>query len=106
MESGVKLWLVTQDEASGYDTYDAMVVAAASEADAKSIHPCGHSFDGRTGVWCSSPDKATAECIGEADGVIERGVILASFRWWSSLPRSRADVGTALDDAQGGRSRG
>jgi len=77
----MKLWLVTQDEASGWDTYDSMVVAAASEADARSMHPCGYEFgaDIGVGVWCSSPDKAKAECIGEADGAVERGVILASF---------------------------
>jgi hypothetical protein len=42
------------------------VVAAASEADARSMHPCGYEFgaDIGAGVRCSSPDKAKAECIG------------------------------------------
>ncbi len=77
----MKLWLVTQDEATGYDTYDAMVVAAATEADARAMHPAGyaaHEWDGCS-TWCSSPDKAKVECLGDADGAVGPGVILASF---------------------------
>jgi hypothetical protein len=64
-----------------YDTYDAAVVAALNEDDAKLIHPGGRGdlpvkrdFD----EWCKSTDDVTAKllCTGY-DG--ERGVILASF---------------------------
>lgn len=79
----MKLWLISQRQNNCYDTYDAAVVAAETEAEAKRMHPAGYPLDhdGRwaSGTWCESADDVTAECIGEADGAIERGVVLSSF---------------------------
>lgn len=76
----MKLWLISQDENRGYDTYDSAVVAAETEADARNIHP-GRSegWGDYFPTWSSSPDKVTARYIGEAMPGTEPGVILASF---------------------------
>jgi len=67
----MKLWLISQTENNGYDTYDSAVVAAETEVEAKGIIPCDC-------FWASSPDKVIAKEIGTAnDGVT--GVICASY---------------------------
>ena len=82
------IYLLTQTQATGYDTYDSMVVIAASEEEARMIHPYskkGDVFDSsqstfdRCDAWAHSPEDVTAEKIGEALPSQEKGVILASF---------------------------
>lgn len=77
----MKLWLLTQNEANGWDTYDSMVVAAATEEEAKDITPPNFSWpEGwAEGVWASSPEFVKAVCIGEASKHVEAGVVLASY---------------------------
>ena len=38
----MKLWLISQTENEGYDTYDSAVVAAETENAARLIHPSSH----------------------------------------------------------------
>jgi len=95
MEPVLYLWLLTQDEAGGYDTYDSCIVAAYDDVSARRTYPCAtfgpDRFNEATGMWecadgppfgaytwASSPDSVTATRIGVADG-IEPGVVLASF---------------------------
>lgn len=90
----MKLWLISQEENTGYDTYDSAVVAADNEAGARLIHPDGHEW--RNGDWCiqradgtwfeeychtwaSSPDQVQVQLIGEAVEGTNSGVICASF---------------------------
>lgn len=96
----MKLYLISQTENSDYGTYDAAVVAAESEEDARTISPARlfeydperrawycewggvryYSNDGEYGSgWCSTPDAVTVQCLGEANPGTERGVILGSF---------------------------
>lgn len=78
----MNLYLLTQDDADGYDTYDSVVVCATSKADAVTIYPCSYSTEWGTirhRVWALTPDLVTAEYIGTAGKEIKRGVILASF---------------------------
>lgn len=81
----MKLWLISQTENTGYDTYDAAIVAAETADDARKIHPlrptAADAWTSRfmTDVWASSPDLVTAECIGEARTDMPAGLILASF---------------------------
>lgn len=77
----MNIYLVTQTEETGYDTYDAFVCAAESEESARDLHPGGDSayWRGSSGIWCSSPNEATAELIGIADEGTPKGIILASF---------------------------
>ena len=36
----MKLWLISQDENTGYETFDRAVVAAENEEAARNIKPC------------------------------------------------------------------
>lgn len=79
----MKLFLISQTDNNGYDTYDSAVVAAEDESIARYMHPgdgepiekWGGDFD----FWCSSPHLVTVRYLGEADSSVERGVICASF---------------------------
>ena len=84
----MKLWLISQTERTGYDTYDRAVVAAATAEDAAAIHPDGYSryepseSDDWPSGWLSWASRAAtvhAEYIGEASDGTKAGVICASF---------------------------
>jgi hypothetical protein len=95
----MKLWLISQTENDGYDTYDSAVVAAESAIDAARVYPdrsdyyrwsdeakawLGYRPDGSTydagGLrdWVM-PDAVTVRYIGEAADDIETGTVCASF---------------------------
>lgn len=74
----MKLYYISQDVNGGYDTYDAAVVAAETEEEAKKIHP-GSPARWDRGNWARSPDEVTAEYLGEAKPGTTPGVILASY---------------------------
>lgn len=70
-----KIYLISQNENTDYDTYDSAVVVADSEEVAKMIQPSPYSY-------CSwaSPEKVKVSYIGEADERFKTGdVICASF---------------------------
>lgn len=69
----MKLFLISQDENNGYDTCDSAVVCA------KNIEGARNTAPGKAESWCSSPDLVTVVYLGEADGEIPPGVVLASF---------------------------
>lgn len=75
----MKLYLLTQFEVSGWDTYDSVVVAAPNEEVAQNIHPAGSSWPCRDNSWCSFPQHVKAEYLGEAADYICEGVICASY---------------------------
>lgn len=77
----MKLFLITQTENNGYDTYDSAVVAAQNEENARKMHPSGHNegWEYSYTPWASSPDKVTVIYIGEAAEGMEQHVICASF---------------------------
>ena len=82
----MKLYLISQDEENGCDTYDSAVVAAESEEIARNIDP---SKDGQLiteaewnkfyGSWCNKPELVTVRYLGEAVEGTEQSVICASF---------------------------
>ena len=75
----MNLYLLTQDAVTGYDTYDSVVVAALTETEAKSIHPCTIlGWDSR-GDWPKSPENVDAKLIGKAVEGTPEGVILSSL---------------------------
>lgn len=93
----MNLYLLSQKQNSGYDTYDSCVVAARDENEAKRIspapyykwldeqnawyfsYPTGKSSLGFHSSWANELEAIKVECIGEANKETEAGVICASF---------------------------
>ena len=92
----MNIYLLTQNETKGYDTYDSMVVVAESAEDAKKIHPLNVHLDENPweehkdyACWATSPDNVTASCVGTANIekhtnerltlLLQQGIILRSF---------------------------
>lgn len=76
----LNLYLVSQTENNGYDTYDSFICAAESETSARAIHPNGPNNWGEFyPSWASSPDHVTVELIGTAPPGVAPGIIIASF---------------------------
>ncbi len=77
------LWRIAQNDNRGYDTYDSAVVVAATEEEARSIHPSGDEERWRwpyNRSWADSPEKVECQRLGLADFALEAGtIILASF---------------------------
>ena len=77
----MNLYLISQIENEGYDTFDSMVVCAESEEDAKSIHPmgCNSYWETQSRIWATSPQNVSVKYLGLSDDAIESGIVLASF---------------------------
>lgn len=76
----MNLYLISQSENDDYDTYDSVVVAAATEDAARQINPDGKDRWGyKYSGWCKSPDAVSVKLLGIAASDIQPGVILASF---------------------------
>jgi len=84
----MKLFMISQNETRGYDTYSVAVVCADSEEEAASIHPDGDLYSDETSPynswksgrsWARTPNSVKVEYIGEAAEHLSRGVICASF---------------------------
>jgi len=85
-----KLYLISQEENNGYDTYDSAVVVAPDEETAKIIDPANtlqifmteKDWDynkNSWGSWCSSPDKVKVLYLGDATDDLKVGVVTSSF---------------------------
>lgn len=75
----LKLYLISQEENCTYDTYDAVVVAAYDEADARSYNPDIGGWGSKYSSWCSSLSSVKIQYLGKAAAGITAGEILASF---------------------------
>lgn len=83
----MKLYRISQEANTGYDTYDSAIVAAVSEIDAATINPSYSKEIPENGkwkndwqkTWCPSILDVVVEYIGEAKDGTERGLILCSF---------------------------
>ena len=80
----MKLYLLSQNEVSGYDTYDSIVVVAENEEEAKNISPYNKDLSEVTGsydTWVGKDniDKIKVTYLGEAKEGLEKGVIIHSF---------------------------
>lgn len=93
----MNIYLVEQDEASDYDTFDSMVVAAPDTVTARRTSPSGVYewsdenncwmycfYDGRRAKerrndWANSLERIRVKFLGIAEKGVEQGVILASF---------------------------
>ena len=74
----INLYLISQDENQGYDTYDSAVVAAESEDAARQIHP-SDGWDCAFGTWCKTPEAVTVVFIGTAAPHVLPGIVVSSF---------------------------
>lgn len=76
----MKLFLLTQETVRGYDTYNACVVCAKNENEARLIRPSG-DWDRETSYpsWATRPKDVIVEYIGHAAPNMKEGLILASF---------------------------
>jgi hypothetical protein len=89
----MNLYLLSQHESKGWDTYDSVVVAAENEEEARKICPSGR-YEWRDGWyhdylptrrysprkdWANDIVNISVKLIGVADPTVSRGVILASF---------------------------
>jgi len=68
----MKLFLISQDWNSNYDTFDAAVVAAPDEETARRMYPGSDPSH----EWCA-PEHVQVEHIGETTR--DQGVILGSY---------------------------
>lgn len=82
---GLKLYLLKNPRLRGhhasYEYYDAIVVVAASEAEARQIHPNG-SWNIQyfyQDVWALLSDQVEVTYLGEAAPELMAGVVLKSF---------------------------
>lgn len=81
----MKLFLISQDQNTDYDTYDSAVVAAPNEETARNMNPTSgeamtdkdwnYSWSG----WCGDPADIVVTYLGEAAEGTKQGGILASF---------------------------
>ena len=81
----MKLFLISQSDNGGYDTYDSAVVCAPDEDTARRMNPSDYGglfydFDkNHFDAWCSSADKVKVSLIGDAAPGLPLGVVCASF---------------------------
>lgn len=76
----MNLYLITQNEESGYDTFDSAVVAAKTALAARKTHPCPWGKnEWKSDTWAHSHTKVESKLIGKAHSSVPAGVVLASF---------------------------
>ena len=75
----MNLYLLSQNQRNGYDTFDSLVVAAYSEEQARLIGPSPDYKWEYGRVWAYEPDAVKVTLIGVAAPDVRKGVVLASF---------------------------
>lgn len=78
----MKIFLLTNLDTKGYDTFDSCVVCAESVEDAKSINPDGNDFKEDKSwynSWAFTKKGIDCKEIGDANKKQTRGVICASY---------------------------
>lgn len=95
----MKLWLISQTQNTGYDSYDSAVVAAETEEQAQKIHPSNYlvfhdeyddwawkMYNGTLRKqqyprydWANSYKEVKVDYLGEAANANFSGVVCASF---------------------------
>jgi hypothetical protein len=73
----MKIYRLTQSENTGYDTYDTVIVVAATEEKARQITPNNMGFSNLWSSWASDPENVTAELIGTTK-LFKAGTVLCT----------------------------
>lgn len=82
----MNLYLISQEENNGYETYSDAVVCAETEEEARDMHP----YDGkpinwteqkaeRYCSWASNKESVNVTLVGRADARTEKGLVCHSF---------------------------
>jgi len=84
MKEKLKLYLISQNKVTGYDTFDSAVVVAKNGKEAADIHPYGFLddtfLDKRESVWATDAADVVVEYLGEFKGIGPSGIVIcASF---------------------------
>lgn len=83
MKRNLGVYLISQTEVNGYDTFDSAVVIAESRNEARQIHPTstyGYDNPWESDMWAPSPTLVQVKLIGVASPELEEGeIICASF---------------------------
>lgn len=72
----MNLYLLSQHQCNGHDTFDSLVVSAKDEESARNIKPSSRDWGCD---WAYSPSVVTVELIGKAIKGTTEGVVLSSF---------------------------
>ena len=78
----MKLYLISQSENGGYDTYDSAVVVAESEERARMMHPSDgkiYPWPSWSNAWATKPENISVDYLGEAKEPSAECVVIASF---------------------------
>ena len=67
----MKLWLLVRTDSWGYDDFNACVVVASTEEEARLIQPANYG-------WCAV-ENVSVKYLGKTDQVFDSPVICASF---------------------------
>ncbi len=72
----MNLYLISQEENGGIDTYDSCVVCAISRKEAQKMKPDG---DADRGAWATKKTNVKVEYLGKARKTLKGRFILKSF---------------------------
>lgn len=76
----MKIYLLTQNQNTWYDTYDSCVICAENEDEAKNILPNWEPFgEDQWSAWAYTKEWITCEEIWECNNNQKKWVICASF---------------------------
>lgn len=78
----MNIYLLTQEENTGYDAYDSCIVYATSVEEAINIRPDSDKWEELNewnDCWATKKENVRCELIGYTDENIESGLILSSF---------------------------
>lgn len=77
----MNIYYLSQNDVTGYDTYDSCVVVAENENEAKNMHPAWYSTFGEDKrTWTDDINKVSVDYLGVYEGEnTEARVICASF---------------------------
>jgi hypothetical protein len=74
------LYLISQEEKNGLDTFNAVVVCARNREEARRVHPFGKDAWGKSYAgWVGTPESVTVKLLGDARSNIPLGVVLGSY---------------------------
>ena len=77
----MKLFLISQDQNTDYDTYDSAVVSAPDEEIARQMDPSTgkpNDWSDRYSPWCDGPQHVIVRYLGEVADM-EQGIVCSSF---------------------------